>query len=238
MTTRPEDSIPLSEMEKSRKATKALEDLGRNQLSQTAARERVALADMRRQLKSDEEGVVRGAGRAFAGAMGRRAGGMQSISGLGTLQADTNQRRMDVRSQGAANILGQERKLGQAEQELTRFNLEAMRKPEDIQAGLDAVDTELARIAKTAGADEWYGEDENMMADLIEQWARTTNPTVSEWNRMTSNAYADYGVGSNQRGNRRFKTPIVRDGRVVGFQGAVDDAPRNERGEKTWGTGM
>ena len=77
-----------------------------------------------------------------------------------------------------------------------------------------------------------------MMADLIEQWARTTNPTVSEWNRMTSEAFTGYGVGSNQYGNRGFKTPVVRNNRVVGFQEPVDDVPRNERGEKTWGTGM
>ena len=175
---------------------------------------------MRTQAAADEEAIGTAGSKALAAATGRQATGIAGLGGLGSLAMDTEKQRRAARSQAAQSIADQERKAQEAEQEVTRFDIESQPTEEDAKRARDDLDTELDNIAEDS-ASPFGGEDENKMAGMIEDWARETRPTRREWDTMARKAKSEYGVGEGV--NRNLNVPeFGPDGRFLRFRSKVD----------------
>ena len=204
MATRPEEENP---MQKARRRQEELKALGRGQLVSAAASARQRAQQTAERGRQEAEDVTRAGGKAFAQAAGRQPGGIASIGGLGTLAMDTSARRAAAMRAADQAASQQEKEAEAKEQEVVRFDIEAEKSPEEIEADLKKVDDELTAIAKASGSDDLMGEDENLMADKIEAWERDTKPTFAEWKRLVDGAYGKYGVG---KGANRYVTIPAR----------------------------
>lgn len=228
MATRPEEENP---MEKARRRTEELKALGRGQLVSAAASARQRAQQTAERGRQEAEDVTRAGGKAFAQAAGRQPGGIASIGGLGTLAMDTSARRAAAIRAADQTAAQQEKEAEAKEQEVIRFDIDAEKSPEEIEADLQKVDDKLTAIAKESGSEDLMGEDENLMADKIEEWERSTKPTFAEWRRLVDGAYGKYGVG---KGVNRYVTIPARFANETDLPRGVlqPKAPR-----QTFGTG-
>jgi hypothetical protein len=197
MVVRPEDNtaVPESPMDKARRIQKENKQRGRSQLVTAAASERAGINLAKQRGVEAEKAIASGGGKAFAGAMGRTAGGVGSVGGLGTLQMGIDQARGQARSDAASGMAEAKRKAQAADQEIVKYDIESEKSPEDIEADAQKLDQKLKQIADDSGAGDFLGENENQMASKIEDWEKEFKPTYAEWKRMVQKAHDDYGVG-------------------------------------------
>jgi hypothetical protein len=217
MATRPEEENP---MQKARRRQEELKALGRGQLVSAAASARQRAQQTAERGRQEAEDVTRAGGKAFAQAAGRQPGGIASIGGLGTLAMDTSARRAAAMRAADQAASEQAKEAEAKEQEVIKFDVEAEKSPDEIEADLQKVDDKLKSIAESSPGALGIGENETTMKQKIEQWALDTRPTKAEWNRMRDNAKSDYGVGEwdGFTGNAPLRIPkFGPDGRVSGF---------------------
>lgn len=217
MVARPEENP----MQKARSALEEQKRRGRKQLVEAAAAARGDITAQQERTKQEDEALSRAGGKAFAGARGRQAGGITSLSGLGTLTADTASRRALARAEGATRLQATRKGAEEAEQEVVKFDLEAEKTPQEVAEDRQKVIDALTEIAETSKGALGIGEDENAIATKMENWAVDHNPTRAEWNLMVSEAQSNYDVGRGL-GNRALETPIYKNGRVVSFGVGAD----------------
>lgn len=210
---RPEEENPF---DKARANKERLKKQARSQLVSAAARERARIGTMRTQAAADEEAIETAGSKALAAATGRQSRGIAGLGGLGSLAMDTEKQRRAARSQAAQSMADQERRAQEAEQEVTRFDIEAQPTEDDLKKERADLDTELKNIAADNKGVLGIGEDENAMVDAIEAWAEDTKPTKREWERMVQKAKSEYGVATGF--NQVFRSPVYdKNGRVSGF---------------------
>ena len=219
-----ENTAPENPYDKARRIEKEKKAMGRSQLVTAAASERANIGNARRRGVDAERAIASGGGKAFAGAMGRTAGGVGSVGGLGTLQMGIDQARSSARTTAAEGVADARRKAQAADQEVVKFDIESEKSVDDLNQERENLDAKLKTIAEANGGLLGMGEDENGMARSIEEWGQETRPTKAEWNRMVRKAKTEYRVGKFP--NRPIKIPRFVNGRVAGgLDDVADDTP-------------
>ena len=215
-----ENTAPENPYDKARRIEKEKKAMGRGQLVTAAASERANIGDARRRGVDAERAIASGGGKAFAGAMGRTAGGVGSVGGLGTLQMGIDQARSSARSSAAEGVADARRKAQAADQEVVKFDIESEKSVDDLNQEAEDLNTKLKSIAELNPGTLW-GVDESGMANDIEKWGIDTRPTKAQWFAMTKRVADRYGVNI-------IRSPkFGPDGR---FAGGLDDVTEEAPG--------
>lgn len=175
---------------------KELQQQGLAQLQTAAASERAAMGGITRRGEHAEKEIARAGGKAFAGALGRQAGrlGIGSVGGLGTLQQGVTARRTSARGAAAEELVAQRRKAEDAEQEVTKFQIEAEKSPEEIAAENEALDAQVDAIAENNPDWTTLGHNEKGMRNDVEAYIIDNDLTPLQAKRMRERARVRYKV--------------------------------------------